>query len=206
MEELQEFTASDPLSLAEEYEMQEKWRLDADKLTFIVCNTQKLLDRNTAPAKAVPKIDDSADMMIGDVNLFLVSDDDDSDSSQGGVRTIIGEVEIMIANPNARGCGNGLAVLRLFLWYIWTYKQGILQECTGTSLAYLRVKINASNLPSIRLFERLGFAMASKEPNYFGEIEMRWTAEDVTPGLETIWQRYTDNSSTLLSYEDKAAT
>merc|ERR1711939_1226447 len=36
-EQIQAETASEPLTLEEEYAMQRSWRTDADKLTFIAC-------------------------------------------------------------------------------------------------------------------------------------------------------------------------
>jgi RimJ/RimL family protein N-acetyltransferase len=181
--------------------MQQKWRSDTDKLTFIICDARKLLDRSSLPESTVPKVDDTADVMIGDVNMFFVPDTDD-EPDPSGVPTVIGEVEIMIASQNERGRGIGLEVLRLFLWYVWTHRAKVLDEhCVGAELAYLRAKIDASNLSSIRLFQRIGFTVVSMEPNYFGEIELRRTGEDLGVDLKVVWEEYSDCTSTLLSYQ-----
>ncbi|PGH30553.1 hypothetical protein GX50_06686 [[Emmonsia] crescens] len=97
--EIQQATASEPLTLEEEYAMQTTWRTDADKLTFIVClpldkslsssSSSSLLptggvagagttDVNASQLTAFlptvtltdPNIDTPASM-LGDVNLFL---------------------------------------------------------------------------------------------------------------------------------------
>ncbi|XP_046971014.1 alpha/beta-tubulin-N-acetyltransferase 9 [Vanessa cardui] len=80
-EELQKLTASQPLSLEEEYDMQKSWREDEDKCTFII------LDKNVYETK-----NDEITSMIGDTNIFLT----DKENS-------IGEIEIMIAEKSALG-------------------------------------------------------------------------------------------------------
>ncbi|XP_047542349.1 alpha/beta-tubulin-N-acetyltransferase 9 isoform X5 [Vanessa atalanta] len=80
-EELQQLTASQPLSLDEEYDMQKSWREDEDKCTFII------LDKSIYESK-----NDEITSMIGDTNIFMT----DKDNS-------IGEIEIMIAEKSALG-------------------------------------------------------------------------------------------------------
>ncbi|XP_063374228.1 alpha/beta-tubulin-N-acetyltransferase 9 [Cydia amplana] len=94
-EELQMLTASEPLSLEQEYEMQKSWREDEDKCTFIILDKVKFI-----------KDGDEIDAMIGDTNIFIK----DSDSSTG-------EIEIMIAEKTARGKRLGWEAVILMLLY-----------------------------------------------------------------------------------------
>jgi hypothetical protein len=73
-----EMTASEPLSIDEEFEMQQSWRDDAKKCTFIV------LSVNAVGAETA-----ECDRMAGDVNLFLSTSHDDDQ--------LVSEIDIMIA-------------------------------------------------------------------------------------------------------------
>jgi RimJ/RimL family protein N-acetyltransferase len=188
--DLQAATASEPLTLPEEYAMQQSWRTDNDKLTFIVCLPRQLPSNDIT--KVQGGVDDSPERMIGDINLFLFEpeddDDDDDDEDEGGPNSsteksngVVGEIELMIARKNLHRQGYGRAALLSFVGYILDSWAQIGAEYTNSgssdvskSLDYLRVKINQSNARSIALFESIGFEQTAAGANYFGEIELRW--------------------------------
>src|SRR4051794_40102920 len=67
-QEIQQATASEPLTLEEEHAMQQSWREDSDKLTFII---SRPLGKPGQITSVDAGIYDSPDAMIGDVNMFL---------------------------------------------------------------------------------------------------------------------------------------
>ncbi|KAK2794057.1 hypothetical protein FQN50_009945 [Emmonsiellopsis sp. PD_5] len=150
-QEIQQATASEPLSLPEEYAMQSSWRTDADKLTFIICvplavSAPSLAERvitniNTTTSSTTstpitledPNVDAPA-AMLGDVNLFLRVDEDDGDEDvgegdgEGSTKAVVvGEIELMIAEKGNQGKGYGRAGLLCFLKYVADNEGGIVR-------------------------------------------------------------------------------
>ncbi|KAF4969990.1 hypothetical protein FSARC_2893 [Fusarium sarcochroum] len=171
--DIQEATASEPMTLDEEYENQQSWRTSSDKLTFIVCAPVKedstLVKAGTSDADA---------LMRGDINFFLYpyeADDEDETETQGWVT---GEVDVMIASTSHRGQGLGRAAVCALLVYLRKHLEGVLKEYGAQELKGLMVKIKEGNKGSRALFEKLGFVQKG-EVNYFGEVVMTLGWEEV---------------------------
>ncbi|KAL3528148.1 hypothetical protein ACH5RR_012804 [Cinchona calisaya] len=123
-------TASEPLTLDQEYDMQLSWTQDPFKQTFIV------LDKALVVGEFVHG-DPHIEAMVGDVNLYM-NDLDDTQTA---------EIEIMIAETKSRGKGLGKeAVLMMMAFAVENF-----------GIHVFRAKIGESNIASVGLFRRLGF-------------------------------------------------
>ncbi|KPP79965.1 hypothetical protein Z043_100423 [Scleropages formosus] len=125
--ELQKLTASEPLTLEQEYDMQRSWREDDDKCTFIILDKKRWAD---------PLVQEQ-ECMVGDVNIFLT---DPSDPS-------LAELEIMIAEPGYRGKGLGKEVTHMMICY------GV----TKLGIRKFEAKIGMDNKISIAMFKKFHF-------------------------------------------------
>lgn len=94
--ELRESTASERLSIEEEYQMQSSWAEDEDKCTFIVLDATKFVAAG----------DNDIEGMVGDVNLFF---NDEAPSTA--------EIEVMIAEQKSRRKGLAAEALSIMMSY-----------------------------------------------------------------------------------------
>ncbi|CAA0837020.1 Acyl-CoA N-acyltransferases (NAT) superfamily protein [Striga hermonthica] len=127
-------TASEPLTLDQEYEMQLSWVQDPLKQTFIVLDKELVIGDF---AHGEPH----TEAMVGDVNIFMNDLDD----------LHIAEVEIMIAEQKSRG--KGLAKESVLLMMAFAV--------TNFGMLVFRAKIGESNEASLNLFKKLGFKVIS---------------------------------------------
>ncbi|DBA00935.1 TPA: hypothetical protein N0F65_006135, partial [Lagenidium giganteum] len=126
---LQEATASEPLSLDEEYAMQRSWREDPKKCTFIVLAKAPSDDDGVAFRDAA-----AIDRMAGDVNLFFNDDEDEHNC----------EMEIMIAEAKYRRQGLAEEAVRLMMAF----------ATSKLNVTRFYCKIHETNAGSLHLFDK----------------------------------------------------
>lgn len=131
-EGLRQQTASERLTLEEEYKMQETWLNDDDKCTFIILD-RKLYEESDQ---------DEVHSMVGDVNLFL----NDVENQQKA------EVEVMIAETTSRGRGLGKESVLAMIFYGTEF----------LNVKEFSAKIGYDNITSISLFQSLSFVEVSR--------------------------------------------
>ncbi|KAJ3903154.1 GNAT domain-containing protein [Lentinula edodes] len=196
-EELRTLTASEPLTLDQEYDMQQKWQMDEDKLTFIILAREgdafipDTVNPTDSQVSSLP--------MVGDVNIFFsgtplsVSESTNSPPFDDG-QEFTAEAEIMIAEPLYRRRGYAQEALRLMFQYVtgcstsYFIQNPRVETSQGEETRQVSVKlphsipptslitrISDKNTPSIKLFERLGFRI-TKHVEVFEEVELRWNA------------------------------
>jgi RimJ/RimL family protein N-acetyltransferase len=167
IDEIQDLTCSEPLTLDEEYEMRLKWQEDTDKLTFIILS--KDLFRNESGEQK----DKEVKSMIGDVNVFIIDDEDGLEKEA--------EMEIMIVNHEFRGKGMGSEAVRLMIKYC-------LEHLTNElNLKRFVVKIDEQNVPSIKMFEKLGFSLC-KHIQVFKQVVLKLEIDQVLVSNYTNYQ------------------
>ncbi|KAK7401222.1 hypothetical protein VNO78_12545 [Psophocarpus tetragonolobus] len=127
-------TASEPLTLQQEYLMQLSWSQDPHKETFIVLDKDFVVGDFS---HGEPHLE----AMAGDVNIFM----NDLDNPH------VAEVEIMIAEPKSRR--KGLAKESVMMMMTFAIDK--------LGINIFQVKIGESNGASLDLFKNLGFVQTS---------------------------------------------
>jgi len=212
---LLEMTGSEPLSMEEEIAMQQSWRDDDAKCTFIVLEKGACVglsgddcsgycsdgsDGTCTIRLSQDFVEQNLKAMIGDVNLFLseedhveTDDEDDGDndtnaetaaaadpvnqeaSDESTALVKQAELDIMIAEPSARGKGMGSEASRIMMLY----------GAQNMGIRRYFAKIKKENDSSKTLFGKLKFV----ECNYvecFGEHEYELRRDSATDMANTM--------------------
>ncbi|KAJ2741632.1 hypothetical protein GGI20_005050 [Coemansia sp. BCRC 34301] len=144
-------TGSEPLEIEEEYAMQQSWRNDADKCTFIV------LAKDAKAQSGSNGIFDK-NRMIGDVNFYLNNVHNPHEA----------ELEVMIAEDGHSGKGIATEALRLMMHY----------AVNDVGVTDLVVRIKETNAASIHIFERKFGFTETERSKAFQEVTLRRVVTD----------------------------
>uniref|UniRef100_A0AAG5DIH2 N-acetyltransferase domain-containing protein n=1 Tax=Anopheles atroparvus TaxID=41427 RepID=A0AAG5DIH2_ANOAO len=178
-EELQQLTASEPLTLDEEYQMQKSWREDEDKCTFLILDRERF-----------EKTNDEIAALVGDTNIFLLSRAEDDEALLGQAeeedsKGRTGEIEIMIAEATVRGKRYGWEATLLMLLF-------------GVEYLHIRQYLaitKDTNSKAMQMFERMKFRETKRTP-VFQEVTFART-------VDKSWMEWLKNelgSYTILPY------
>ncbi|KAJ1904547.1 hypothetical protein GGI09_003815 [Coemansia sp. S100] len=181
-------TGSEPLTIEEEYEMQQTWRTDDDsKYTSLnkpcMEYTQKPQAKKyliyhvecTFIVLAKPQPDDDNNVfdssrMIGDVNFYLNNVYNPHEA----------ELEVMIAEDGCSGKGVATEVLQLMMHY----------AVHDVGVTDLVVRIKESNAASIHIFEqKFGFTETERS-KAFQEVTLRRTVTDELRAEMKLWVKH----------------
>ena len=219
-EYLLDVTASEPLTMQQEVEMQQEWRDDEKKCTFIILardllNSGEYSDISIPPAPSnkghpektyYPKlVEQTLDAMIGDINLFLSEEEDEVDIDDIDNFNPCVTNEVIVANQTK---GLSQAELDIMIARSSHRHRGLGTELAlmmmlyGASALGIRrffVKIKDNNTSSLRLFrDKLGFIECTYA-ECFGEYEFeckRESADDMKTWIETKWKVYCQEKDT----------
>jgi RimJ/RimL family protein N-acetyltransferase len=201
---LLEATASEPLSLQEEYEMQESWRDDSAKCTFIVLAKEACLENDASVEGNDAFVQDNMHAMAGDVNLFLSDEDEETDDdgsdqekepspTEDMIPRRQAEVDIMIAETAYRRNGLGKEATCLMMMY----------GATHLDIRRFFCKIKEDNTSSLTLFRKLGFQQCAYA-ECFQEIELemkRDSSNEMVKAISTLL-----GSDTIRSFQCPIST
>jgi ribosomal protein S18 acetylase RimI-like enzyme len=148
-------TGSEPLSFEEEIAMQQSWRDDPNKCTFIVLQRCEEVETDLADESHHHDfIQRTLQFIIGDVNLFLSCEEHEDEAEndfkapQDETASLLqAEIDIMIAEPNCRSRGLGREACSLMIMY----------GAQQVGIRRFFCKIQETNKASLALFESLGF-------------------------------------------------
>ena len=214
---LLEMTGSEPLTMEEEIQMQQEWRDDEKKCTFIIlardlmsddevdCNGEKIEippipikhGEDSEEVKCYPKlVEQTLHTMIGDINLFLSEEDDYiSDDEENFQRQ-----QKMLLQTQTQAVEELTQAELDIMISVESHRNkklgselALMMMYYGASSLKLRrfyCKIKDSNAASIKLFkEKLGFVECAYA-ECFGEYEFELKCETSEEMAELIEQKW----------------